>query len=80
MVGTLDRRVWRIQRRLRSREPADAPIRLPMSDLKELEARVRRLHQLGTAHKHVRLSSYLVTSGTHGARIRVRGECVATDV
>ncbi|UCE61262.1 MAG: hypothetical protein JSU63_05830 [Phycisphaerales bacterium] len=77
--GALDRRVWRIQRQLRSLESGDSPIQMPLSDLTELKARVRRLHDMGDRYKHVGLSRFVACSDIHGARIRVGGECVATE-
>ena len=80
MACAAERLVRRLQRRQQSIGPAGS-VELPSSqEIAELEARVRRLRAMDGRFMRVKLSSYVVANPAAETRVRVRGDCVATEV
>ena len=79
MDGNPRRLVQRVQRELQSIGSGDASGGVALSDVEELQVRVRSLQGLDDEFVHVGLSRYVTQAGVTPVPGCVRGEYVATE-
>ncbi len=68
-----DRMIQRIQRQLQSVEATDGSVYLTAREIAELEARIRRIHEMGDRFNHVRLSGHVASLCVTNVLDRVGG-------